>query len=130
MLGARVPALPTLGSLGLDLGEAERAGPEIIPNLLYSQYQPSDPEWGLQALWSLCGSGSAGLTQPPGGSTEPLLWPRASGGGAGAVTTCHLGYQLHWPLMMAWTLWSDTHLCCFWARWRGEPETCQHEGAF
>lgn len=50
MLGARVPALPTLGSLGLDLGEAERAGPEIIPNLLYSQYQPSDPEWGLQAL--------------------------------------------------------------------------------
>lgn len=35
MLGAWVPALPALESPGLYLGEAERAGPEIIPNFCF-----------------------------------------------------------------------------------------------
>lgn len=63
MLGARVPALLALGSPGLYLGEAERVGPEIIPNLCFILHQPLDPGqregegWGaaLQAPWSWCG---------------------------------------------------------------------------
>lgn len=52
MLGAWVPALPALKNPGLYLGEAERAGPEIIPNFCFILHQPWDPEvgWGSKPL--------------------------------------------------------------------------------